>query len=52
MEKEYKEVRFDIYCETCEYKEKEEKDCPCHECLDSPLNLYSEKPIKYKKKEK
>ena len=47
MEDEYKEVYFDQYCKTCKYyKTKEYKD-PCNECLDTPVNLYSHKPINW-----
>lgn len=44
-------VEFDKYCETCEHKDVEEKCDPCHECLENPVNVGSEKPINYKKKE-
>lgn len=44
-------VDFEKYCETCEYKDLEEKYDPCHECLETPVNTGSEKPINYKEKE-
>jgi hypothetical protein len=44
----YKEVRFDIHCKTCKYKDTKEKDSPCNECLDEPMNLYSDKPVRWK----
>ena len=47
-----KEVRFDIYCETCKYKDLPEHKDPCHECLNETMNLYSHKPVKWKKKGK
>lgn len=46
-----KEVRFDIYCRRCFYRDKEEKDEPCDECLENPVNAYSHKPIYYKEEE-
>ena len=46
----YKEVRFDQYCSSCEYRDMSEKDDPCDECLSEPVNLQSVKPIKYKEK--
>lgn len=51
MQDQYKEVRFDIYCETCEYKDNPDKDDPCNGCLENPMNLYSEKPVNYKEKQ-
>lgn len=47
---ENKEVRFDIYCETCEHKDKKDHEDPCNECLDNPANLHSHKPVKYEEK--
>ena len=47
MEDGYKEVYFEKYCQTCEYKEVKEKDDPCDECLSNPTNLYSHKPVNY-----
>ena len=52
MDERYREVRFDAYCEKCKYKDKSEEESPCDVCLDNPLNLYSEKPINFKEKEK
>lgn len=46
----YKEVRFDEYCKTCKYEAKNEDQDPCDECLSNPVNLYSRKPINWKKK--
>lgn len=45
-----KEVRFDLYCETCEYFNKSGVEEPCYSCLDEPCNLYSQKPVKYEEK--
>lgn len=50
MEEVYKEVHFNEYCKTCEFKDTKEEDDPCHECLAQPANVYSHKPVKYKKK--
>lgn len=51
MEDEYKEVYFDQYCKSCKYyKAKEYKD-PCNECLNTPVNLYSHKPVKWHEKD-
>lgn len=51
-DEEYKEVRFDIYCSQCVREKEPESNDKCHECLSNPLNLYSEKPINFKEKEK
>ena len=39
------------YCKTCKFKDEEDYVDPCHECLNSPTNLHSIKPIHYVKKE-
>ena len=41
----YKEVYFDKYCETCEFKDRKEYEDPCYECLAETVNLYSHKPV-------
>lgn len=48
----YKEVYFDKYCKSCEHEDL--KDCkdPCHDCLSTPINLYSHKPIHWEEKNK
>jgi hypothetical protein len=50
MENDYKEVYFDLYCKNCKHKKVRERDEPCAECLDNPVNLYSRKPVKYEQK--
>lgn len=47
----YKEVYFNQYCESCKYSNVSEKDEPCNECVETPVNLYSHKPVKYEEKE-
>lgn len=42
-----KEVYFDQYCSKCVFKNTLEKDDPCDECLATPVNTYSHKPIKF-----
>lgn len=51
MDDNYKEVYFDEYCETCEYKDLKESDDPCDECLAEPARVDSHKPLKYKAKD-
>lgn len=48
---EMKEVRFDLYCPDCEWRTTDDDEDPCDECLGNPINLYSQKPIKFRKKE-
>ena len=43
----YLEVYFKQYCETCKHKKKEDREDPCNECLENPVNLYSHKPVRY-----
>ena len=45
-----KEVFFDVYCPGCAYLETNESDPngKCWECLESPVNVDSHKPINFK----
>ena len=52
MVDEYREVNFKKYCGSCKNSDSLEIDDPCFECLDHPTNLYSEKPVNWKEKEK
>lgn len=52
MENRDKEVYFHIYCQKCRYRELNESQDPCEECLSYPVNEYSHKPVKFKEKEK
>ena len=45
---EYKEVYYDQYCHKCKHKNEEPlEDTPCDACLDTPVNLYSHKPVNF-----
>lgn len=52
MEYEYKEVYFDKYCKTCEFRDVDDVADPCNECLGEPCNLHSHKPVMYKENKK
>lgn len=45
-----KEVFFDVYCPTCQYKDDNESDVtsPCFDCLDTPVNQDTHKPVNWK----
>ena len=45
------EVRFDIYCEKCKYKDKAENEDPCWDCLTETVNQDSRKPVYFKEDE-
>lgn len=45
MENTDKEVRFDIYCQTCHNKNTPETEDPCNDCLAEPINQGTKKPI-------
>lgn len=47
---ELKEVDFYKYCKTCQYKNAQEQEEPCAECLTHPVNQWSHKPLKYKER--
>ena len=40
-------VDFYKYCSTCKHYEKRMDEDPCDECLENPVNLHSQKPVKY-----
>lgn len=44
-------VDYKKYCETCKHKDVDEVKDPCHECLSEPVNIHSQKPVKYEEKE-
>lgn len=45
-----KEVYFNVYCKTCKHKNVDQAKDPCHECLASPSNTNSHKPVNWEKK--
>lgn len=45
-----KEVRYDIYCQTCMYQDEPETNDHCDYCLNHPSNIDSHKPVSYKEK--
>ena len=50
MEDFYKEVYFNQYCSECKHKDVNSEEDPCNECLTSPVNLYSHKPVNFEQK--
>lgn len=52
MEYRFKEVYYDNFCAKCVYKDNEESESPCDECLDEPVNEYSHTPVKFVRNEK
>ena len=46
-----KEVYFGQYCMKCTHKNCSEDEDPCCDCLESPSNLDSHKPVRFKEKE-
>lgn len=45
-------VDFNIYCQKCKYKDKEDWKDPCHTCLSIPMNYNSRKPVNFEEKDK
>lgn len=45
-----KEVYFNQYCSTCKHKNLSEDKDPCHECLNTPSNEDSHKPVNWEEK--
>ena len=50
MSGEPNEVRFDIWCEQCKYSDRDEIKDPCNDCLATPANTDSEKPLYFEEK--
>lgn len=50
MQTETKEVYFNEYCKMCKYQLTKETEDPCNECLTSPSNIDSHKPILFEEK--
>lgn len=48
MEENLKEVRYDLYCHTCVYKNNPEDQEPCHDCLNESSRYFSHKPYRWK----
>ena len=47
MEGDLHEVEFDTYCPTCRFKETDEAESPCRECLNVPARVDSRRPERY-----
>lgn len=47
-----KEVYFHEYCEKCKHWDLADHLEPCCDCLESPLNDASHKPVKFEEKGK
>lgn len=43
-------VYFWDYCPKCKYKDFNEEDDPCYDCLKEPVNVDSHKPTHFKEK--
>ena len=50
MEGDLKEVRYDLYCHRCQYETYKEGDDPCDECLATPMNKNSHRPVNWKER--
>lgn len=50
MYDDYKIVEFHPHCSTCLHELKKEDEDPCFDCLRSPVNLNSRKPIRWEEK--
>lgn len=46
------EVDFQKWCPKCEHCKLDEKEDPCHDCLNEPTNDDSRKPVMFKEASK
>lgn len=51
MEESTKEVLYYKYCGICKFKDVKADEDPCNECLATPYNTYSHKPVNFKKQD-
>lgn len=51
MEIKERMVEYFKYCPTCKHKDLNGWEDPCNDCLDNPVNVGTDKPVKYEKKE-
>lgn len=49
-EEDYREVYFHEYCPKCKYEKLTENEKPCRHCLAEPINLWTNKPVKFESK--
>ena len=49
MDSKEKEVRFDLFCRYCKHQTLLGSEDPCDECLNSPSNEDSMRPVNFKK---
>lgn len=47
-----KEVNFHKYCQKCKDKDLKEWKSPCNECLDTPIQRGTHKPINFRDSDK
>lgn len=47
MENEEKIVSYYKWCKKCKHRDLAEDCDPCHECLNTPININSRKPVKF-----
>lgn len=51
VDSDLREVNYEKYCDICKHADCPEHEDPCFECLDNPLNYFTEKPVKWEEKE-
>ena len=52
MHTDTKLVDFDKYCPNCKHWTTESTEDPCNECLTTPVNVESHKPVNFEEKVK
>lgn len=50
IEDDYRIVDYFTHCKTCKYENTSPVEMPCNECLEYPVNLYTDKPVNWKEK--
>ena len=50
MDEQERIVDYSKWCEKCVHEKKAEVDIPCFDCLDTPINLNTDKPIHFEEK--
>lgn len=53
MELEWREVKFCDFCHTCKHEKVDDTkwEEPCNECLENPVQMHTNRPLKWEAKE-
>lgn len=50
VDSDLRKVSYWEYCNICKHADCPESEDPCFECLDHPLNYYTDRPVNYERR--